>query len=244
MGLGDWILATADVKEANEKTGKKVRVGDGRRDFYEPLIFDGNPRFASGTDEFVWVPNYPGNRPYIANITKTRILFNDSFRARPGELFLGAEREHKPYIVVEPNVKQLKHSINKAWPYWNELLKHDLPWVQLGTSEPITKQIKTENFRDALHVLKDATLFVGTDGALHHAASALGIPAVVIWTGFSSPRHLGYDSHVNIHDGSEPCGTYSGSCPHCIRKAQAIDKDYVLSLVESEYEKHSRHLAP
>jgi hypothetical protein len=244
MGLGDWILATADVKEANERTGKKVRLGDGRLHYYEPLIFDGNPRFAHGEDEFVWVPNYPKHRPYIAHSTGSRLIFNDSFRARPGELYLGTEREVKPYIVVEPNVKEaLKHTINKAWPHWNELLKHDLPWVQLGTSDPITKQIRTENFRDALHILQNAALFVGTDGALHHAAAALGVPAVVIWTGFSSPRHLGYDSHVNIHDGSDPCGTYSGPCPHCLRKAQAIDPAYVLSLVKSEYEKHTRNLS-
>src|SRR6185503_11514374 len=161
-----------------------VRLGDGRYHFYEASVFEGNPRIAHGEESFVWVPNYPKHRPYISRATGTRLIFNDSFRARPGELFLGAEREPKPYIVVEPNVKEkFKHTINKAWPYWSELLNQDLPWVQLGTSEPITKQIKTENFRDALHILQNAALFVGTDGALHHAAAALGVPAVVIWTG-------------------------------------------------------------
>jgi len=29
MGLGDWLMASGDAKEANERTGKKVKLGDG-----------------------------------------------------------------------------------------------------------------------------------------------------------------------------------------------------------------------
>jgi len=29
MGLGDWIIASADAKEANERTGKLVKLGNG-----------------------------------------------------------------------------------------------------------------------------------------------------------------------------------------------------------------------
>lgn len=244
MGIGDWIMASADVREANLKTGRKVKLGDGRREFNEPAIFTGNPRISDGTDGFVWVPNYPGNRPYIKGNNGKRLLFNDQYAPTAGELFLNATRSVKPYIVVEPDVNsKYLHTLNKAWPYFKELVKHDLPWVQLGTREPITTQIKTENFRDALEILNHAALFVGTDGALHHAAAALGVPAVVIWTGFSSPRHLGYPDHINIHDGSEPCGTYANVCPHCLKKASEIDPEYVLSIVKSEYEKSTRHLA-
>ncbi len=75
---------------------------------------------------------------------------------------------------------------------------------------------------------------------LHHAAAALGIPSVVIWTGFSSPRHLGYDTHRNIHDGSEPCGTYSGVCKHCLLKAKQITVEQVLDAVNTEWYRPQR----
>ena len=99
--------------------------------------------------------------------------------------------------------------------------------------EPITRRIKTQNFREALLILSQAKMFIGTDGGLHHAAAALGIPAVVIWTGFSSPEHLGYDSHINIHNGEKPCGTYSGICPHCVKIAKSISVERVLNAVDT-----------
>lgn len=236
MGLGDWIIASAQVKQANEQSGLKVRLGDGKRFFYEPEIFDGNPRLAGDDEPCVWVPNFPGHRPYIRGSVNGRLLFNDNYRVSPGELFVDATVPVGEYIVVEPGVNsKYKHTINKAWPYWDELLSHDLPWLQLGPddTEPKTRLVKTNTFREALRILKGAKAFVGTDGALHHAAAALGIPAVVIWTGFSSPRHLGYDSHINLHDGSEPCGTFKGPCPHCARKAAAISPEEVLAAVRS-----------
>ena len=27
MGLGDWLMASGDAREANERTGKKVKIG-------------------------------------------------------------------------------------------------------------------------------------------------------------------------------------------------------------------------
>jgi hypothetical protein len=33
MGLGDWLMASGDAKKANERTGKKVKLGDGSRMF-------------------------------------------------------------------------------------------------------------------------------------------------------------------------------------------------------------------
>ena len=85
-----------------------------------------------------------------------------------------------------------------------------------------------------------AKLFVGTDGGLHHAAAALGIPSVVIWTGFTSPRHLGYDTHRNIHDGSEPCGTFHSVCSHCLLKAKNISVEQVLDAVNTEWYRTQR----
>jgi hypothetical protein len=205
---------------------------------------------ASNSDtDVVWVKNYQGHRPYLKGTKNGRLLFNDDYKPRVGEIYFNQEEKKniakidKDYIVVEPNVKRVyAHTVNKAWDKWEELFKHDLPWLQLGdvTVKRYTKWKETNTFREALQILSKAKLFVGTDGGLHHAAAALGIPSIVIWTGFTSPRHLGYDTHTNIHDGSEPCGTYDGVCQHCLLKSKAITVEQVLDAVNTEWHRTQR----
>jgi len=250
MGLGDWLMASGDAKEANERTGKKVKLGDGVRMSWDGQVFANNPRMASNSDtDVVWVKNYQGHRPYLKGTKNGHMLFNDDYKPRVGEIYFNQlekkniDKIDKDYIVVEPNVKRVyAHTVNKAWHGWEELFKHDLPWLQLGdvTVKRYTKWKETATFREALQVLSKAKLFIGTDGGLHHAAAALGIPSVVIWTGFTSPRHLGYDTHRNIHDGSEPCGTYDSVCQHCLLKSKAINVEQVLDAVNTEWYRTQR----
>lgn len=250
MGLGDWLMASGDAKEANERTGKKVKLGDGVRMSWDGQVFANNPRMASNSDtDVVWVKNYQGHRPYLKGTKDGRLLFNDDYKPRVGEIYFSQlekkniDKIDKDYIVVEPNVKRVyAHTVNKAWHGWEELFKHDLPWLQLGdvSVNRYTNWKETATFRDALKVLSKAKLFVGTDGGLHHAAAALGIPSVVIWTGFTSPRHLGYDTHRNIHDGSEPCGTYDSVCQHCLLKSKAITVEQVLDAVNTKWYRTQR----
>ena len=250
MGLGDWLMASGDAKEANERTGKKVKLGDGVRMSWDGQVFANNPRMASNSDiDVVWVKNYQGHRPYLKGTKNGHMLFNDDYKPRVGEVYFNQlekkniDKIDKDYIVVEPNVKRVyAHTVNKAWHGWEELFKHDLPWLQLGdiSVKRYTKWKETTTFREALQILSKAKLFVGTDGGLHHAAAALGIPSVVIWTGFTSPRHLGYDTHRNIHDGSEPCGTYDSVCQHCLLKSKAITVEQVLDAVNTEWYRTQR----
>lgn len=232
IGIGDWILASGEAKEVNIATGKKVIFGNGKKRFYDKNIFKDNPRIAGKDEDGVWIPDYPGSRPYIRTEKNGRMIFDDAYRPKVGELF-GIRKSEKlsGKILVETRTKkEFVHTVNKAYPYWDALISTGLPIVKV-------QQVETARFRDALSLLAGASLFVGTDGALHHAAAALGVPAVVIWTGYSSPRHLGYETQVNIHDGSEPCGTFSKVCQHCLRKAKSIDPDYVNAVVRSEFEK-------
>jgi hypothetical protein len=218
--------------------------------FGDNQIFINNPRMASNFDtDVVWVKNYQGHRPYLKGTNKGKLLFNDDYKPKVGEIYFSHEEQKDidkidgDYIVVEPNVKKIyAHTVNKAWHGWEQLFKHDLPWLQLGdvSVNRYTNWKETATFRDALKVLSKAKLFVGTDGGLHHAAAALGIPSVVIWTGFTSPRHLGYDTHRNIHDGSEPCGTYNSVCQHCLLKSKAITVEQVLDAVNTEWYRTQR----
>jgi hypothetical protein len=244
-------MASAEVKEANERTKKKVKIGNGVSMYYDHQVFANNPRMASNSDtDVVWVKNYPNHRPYLQGSDGKHLIFNNDYKPKPGEIYLSKNEKmwadkqiKKPFILIEPNVKRtFIHTVNKSWDKWDKLVEHKLPWLQVGdcNAKKHTKWIETKTFREALAILNKASVFVGTDGGLHHAAAALGIPSVVIWTGFTSPRHLGYDTHRNIHDGSEPCGTYDSVCQHCLLKAKNISVEQVLDAVNTEWHRAQR----
>ena len=157
------------------------------------------------------------------------------YRAVPGELFLHPNEERfarivepiGPFVLVEPRVKADRSNKDWGWGRWESLIgaRPDIQWAQVGPhgARKIAgaTMIETGDFRQALAVLARAAAFVGTDGALHHAAAALGVPAVVIWGGFTSPRNLGYDAQENLHDGGDPCGARR-PCDHCAKAMTAI----------------------
>ena len=181
------------------------------------------------------MPNVPQNRPYIAAIEPNHFIYRPEFRAVPGELYLTEEetRDKSDYILVEPHTKDEWTGPNKrwAWDRWCEVVKLPYRFVQTGPEEaetlPGVERIVTKTFREALSVLSGARLLVTTDGALHHAAAALGIPAIVIWGGVASPVNLGYESHINLWNGSRPCGTFNKICPHCREALDAISVETV-----------------
>jgi ADP-heptose:LPS heptosyltransferase len=237
VGLGDWLMATADIRRAHAKWGVRCLVGDGKRSFWSE-VFEGNPKVCKAVDlkpgeKYAWVPNFPQHRPYIAEIVENHFIYKPDFKVEPGELFT-KRREKGDYIVIEPNVKQDMTGPNKDWGFVNWValsrrLKGDL--VQLGPKG--TRKLKrarciqTDTFTEALEWLSGARLLITTDGALHHAAAALGVPAVVLWGGVASPKNLGYDSHTNIWHGDEPCGTFWMECPHCKSAMSKIKVDDV-----------------
>lgn len=246
MGLGDWIMATADAKEVNERHNVRVVFGDGQNRFYDE-VFDRNPRIAKELrqgERFAWVKNYPGRRPYIKEITKERFIFHPDFKAKAGELFPKSNNKNG-YVIIEPNVKQnFWIGKNKDWGIenWRALVsKLDCDWRQIGTDNFLDKHhaLRTKSITDAISVLAGAKLLITTDGALHHAAAALGIPAIVLWGGMASPTNLGYDSHINLWHGDEPCGSHSKKCMHCYNAMRKITVDEVLE----SYERSQRDLA-
>lgn len=247
MGLGDWLMATAQARELHNEHKLRCVFTDGKRRYYEPLIFKGNPIIPETPrhgEQYLAVPNFPGHRPYISGYEPGRFLWNRTFKATPGELYLDEEEKAAalpaPYIVVEPSVKG-DAQVNKDWGWgnWVELTRLPYPWLQIGAKDkqtlPDVPFLQT-SFRQALGVLAGASLLVTTDGALHHAAAALGVPAVVIWGGFTSPENLGYDSHVNLWGGSEPCGTWNKVCPHCVDAMESISVQAVADAIERALE--------
>ena len=256
MGIGDDIMATGQVRELRQdESYARIFVGDGANPYWSPA-FDNNPHISrhNPQDCDLWIINKPGNRPYI-DYTKgvnKRISFT-GWRASPGELYFskiesveaakllaasGVER--KQFIVIEPNIKALFSGQNKDWGWnkWESLMPmlRGIDVVQFDYGKPIlddVKAIKTPDFRLACAVLQHAAALVTTDGGLHHAAAALNIPGVVIWGGYSSPHHLGYDLHENIFpdDPDSPCGVRV-ECSHCRRVMDSIQPSHVAERIE------------
>jgi ADP-heptose:LPS heptosyltransferase len=90
--------------------------------------------------------------------------------------------------------------------------------------------IQTRNFRHGCAVLKRARAAVVTEGGLHHAAAAVGTPAVVIYGGYISPAQTGYDGQVALFTGGEPCGMRL-PCGHCADAMARITPEEVFERV-------------
>lgn len=233
-------MATADAREASEKYGVRVVFGDGKTRHWSE-VFDRNPLIAKElkpNEQFAWVANYPGRRPYVKQVHKDRFEFWPEFKAKVGDLYPSDPRPKGDYVLIEPNVKQAYWiGKNKDWGFqnWKALVsKLDCEWYQMGGEPYLDKKriIKTRAFTNAINHLAGARLLITTDGALHHAAAALGVPAIVLWGGLASPENLGYDTQTNIWHGDEPCGTHSSKCMHCIEAMKKITVEEVLEAYE------------
>lgn len=252
MGLGDWIMATAQVRELNERTGKRVMVVDRMGRIRWSEAFENNPRIVAPStitpneaSAAVRLVNAGGARPYIRAKTETHWYWKQ-WDIKPGELYLTHEEHARGAVlgagavVIEPNTKVLDG--NKAWMFerWQSVVSAlDLNWVQVGASE--SRRLSGVRFipttiREAFGILANARLFIGTEGALHHAAAALSTPAIVLWSEFISPAFTGYSCQRNIRNTAAVCGVRR-ACPTCRASMEAITVEQVVQAITEELAK-------
>lgn len=237
MGFGDEIMATAEVRRLNAVTGRVVRVVDrhGRARWSE--VWEHNPRVAPGDfrGEVAVLRNGPGCRHYLEEARRDRFVFRAGAVSEPGEIWfdaaergdVGVLRAGGAYVLIEPNVDAgFGHTANKDWGFerWQAVVRavSGVRFVQPGLQGARrlvgVERFESTTFRRALVSLAGARLYVGPEGALHHAAAALGVPAVVVFGAFVSPAVTGYASHRNIavpHPGYPlGCG-FRAACADC-----------------------------
>lgn len=243
MGFGDELMVTGHCRVLQQQNPRKVRLDYGKRLWNE--VFDHNPRIALPEEQGsfqIYQPRINGLRPYCKRKHDTQWIWQN-YKPEPGEIYFQpyetafAER-YEVDVVIEPNIKA-GASPNKRWPphKWIELARLILGMgykvAQLGMPNsvmpiPGVQFIQTDSFRRACAVLSRAKAAVVHEGGMHHAAAALGVPAVVIYGGFISPAQTGYDMHRNIFTGAEPCGMRL-RCRHCERSMELIKPAGVLS---------------
>ena len=245
MGFGDALLGVGRAKRARLRhPDKKICIGNGQVVEWIPEVHDGNPYLLRSPEPgCLWVHSHKSFRPYvdIEKSTETKYTWKRDFKAYPGELFLSEEeldvwKDYKGAVYIEPNIKGWLGP-NKDWGFerWQAVVNAlpEVQWVQGQgkTLEGVT-QLDTESFRDACCLLAHCSLFVGTDGGLHHAAAALDKKAVVIWGGYTHPRNLGYETHTNLHQGGEPCGNVK-ACDHCKKAMDKITVEMVVRAISA-----------
>lgn len=238
-------MASGEARKLHAETGKPVLIvgAHGRPMWSE--VFEHIPYILRRPipRAYLRMVNGGGVRPYIAGKTPTKWTWRP-YQPIPAEIrFTDKEMAFaKPYrgmVMIEPNVKDVGHT-NKAWPVdrWADLVRYlDTPLVHCVpmSKQPYvaTKVLKviTPTFRHAAAILSVSRLFIGTDGGLHHAAAAVGTPAVVLWSEFTSPEILGYPGMTNIRHAGEPCGSRV-NCPGCREAMRRITVDEVLLAIK------------
>lgn len=250
MGVGDEIMATAQARrlQALDPRPVAVRAKD-RINARWHVIWDGNPRLIKPEQlagcEVQWLDNCSGRRPYIdyANTTREKWCWRADEPREPGEIYLsGAERQAfahlRDCVLIEPNLKP-GAPLTKQWGWdrWQELVlaRRDVPWIQIGETRQKVLQgvgfVTTRTVREAAAVVANVRSAVLPEGGLHHAAAALGTPAVVVFGGYIAPAVTGYATQVSLFMESDEyplgCG-WRRPCRHCDAAMASITVERVV----------------
>lgn len=247
-------MASGQARSAFNETGKRVRIvgKNGRprvNDLWRGLPWIVNDATERG--DFATVVNGPQARPYIRYpFTRALGCTYSGWRARDhvGAIHLFAPelahaeawtRGRPPFIVLEPNLAPMSNP-NKQWGVdrWQALAdilsKRGFLPVQLGPrGTPILRNVlhfETPTFRDAAAILARASAAILPEGALHHAAAALGVRAVVLFGGAVDVNATGYPLHRNIAT-APACGRWL-PCSHCASTWAAIKPAAVAATFE------------
>jgi len=235
-------MATAQVAELHARTGRRVRVVNSKGVPQWSEVFRHNPKIVHPDETgsvCVRLTNASGARPYIAAKLPDRWVWRH-WNIRPGELYFSREetlfgQQHGGGVLVEPHTKVA--GSNKEWPIerWQEFARTRGDLVQVGAATTPRLEgvrfVETPSFRHACAVLAASRAFVGTEGGLHHAAAAVNVPAVVLFSEFISPDITGYSTQRSLRHAGAACGMRS-KCSGCRRSMQLITVDEVIRNVK------------
>lgn len=262
MGFGDEIMASAAARRLGQSDPRaRIVIGDGRREVWRAesaAIFAGNPRVTRLADvrrgeRVRWLRHYYGHRPYL-DYARSEPGRRQAFvvsRVEPGELYFTAAerraaavrlegaRQGRPLVAIEPHV-DFGATKDWGWRRWQALvdaLGRSVTFVQPDYGKPLLDGVigLAGTFRGFAALLEQCDAYVGPEGGLHHAAAAVGCPAVVLFGGRLAPAITGYAGHENLYvDGPQsPCGMIA-DCPHCRACFAAIAVDAVAAAVRRQ----------
>lgn len=255
MGFGDSIMVASIAKRIHAMTNQRVVPVDAKWEPYWDALWDGLSYMQRSLSFGGITPlrNAPhAERPYYSGVEGNRILWR-KWDIAPGEIRLTEEERAwaarampRPRIVLGWDFKELGGGgANKNWgaESWAQV-SVAFPrgtFVQLRAPEAMLLAacefaIETPTFRHACAILERSLGYVGHEGGLHHAAAALGKPAVVVFGGYISPEVTGYDTHTNLYVPDEHyplgCGTVT-PCEHCRESMSKITVEQVVNATKA-----------
>jgi ADP-heptose:LPS heptosyltransferase len=253
MGMGDEILVSGIAKRVAAMTNHCVTVLDSKGSPRICDLWDGlhyiNQKSGGGP---AFLMNAAGVRQYYSHMEGNRIIWR-KWDIAPGEIRLTDEErrwaeERVPpgkFLVLGWQYKEKGGGgKNKDWGivnwtrvatalrgyYFVQLMPPEREDNGLFEADPI----HTPTFRHACAILERSIGYVGHEGGLHHAAAALGKPAVVVFGGYISPEVTGYPEHTNLYSPDERyplgCGTVT-PCEHCKESMSKITVEHVVGAV-------------
>jgi len=245
MGYGDEIMVTGQVADLRSRNSQPVCVFDRNNKIRRHPMWLNNPNIVYEARGSQLLINGPGLRPYVdyGKTTKTRWAYTN-WKVTRGQMYL-SEQEIKltmgldQSVLIEPNIKS-NASPNKLWGFdkCQKLvnLNSSILWIQVGPYKnrwlDNVRRIITPDFRSAVATMSSIKAFVSPEGGIHHAAAALGINGVVIFGEMTSPFNTGYDSHINLTSGKNPCG-WRIPCVSCKKAMDSITPEFVMNKLES-----------
>lgn len=256
MGYGDEIIGTGLARGAKAR-GKRIAFGDGKKIDWGGWceeMFRNNPNIAKpgseGQSDLEWINHCKGARLYNSlDRVNRRWIWNYDFKVKPGQFYFNQNEKDfassfaKNFIVIEPNVPWQKEvASNKDWGEQNyrtvasALKKSGYRMIQFKhkNSRRILSEaqiVETVFFREVIAALSRASLYIGPEGGMHHAAAAVGVSAVVLFGGFIPPEVMGYDNHTCLTGGVKACGNVK-PCKHCHDAMNSITAQQVIDAAE------------
>lgn len=243
MGIGDELMMAGEARKRAAGSRQKFLMHDKRGQPKWHPVWEGNPNIARQGEPFDGVIGFTnGLRPYIVETTPDRFTFR-AYTPAPAYLPLTSralelKRAAEGAVIFNPTIKP-RASPNKQWGLWRwqrlVTLTRDLRWLCIGEPAGMpriqdAKFMPTMSFMDACGYLAGARAAVLHEGGLHHAAAALGVPAIVIHGGFISPRVTGYAGQVAMYEEDERwpygCGQRV-KCEHCAEAMNRITPELV-----------------
>ncbi len=161
----------------------------------------------------------------------------------------------KALVVVHP-FSGFFAARTKQWHFahWKRLLEMMPPEIETvrfpNNDEPATpterschREIQGADLRIVAALLESADAFVGHDSGMAHLATALGVPSVVIFTGYVPPHMFGYPGNHNLSPDLPyaPCWCEDG-CPPCKGEVctRAVQPEQVLAALLGVLEARGR----
>lgn len=258
-GLGDALFISTVTHEI-KKRRPSLRV---IVETHWPSLFYNNPtvdavfpagsRLRAGSVEVVYERPWPPPRRHVLETVCERVgLPSPELRTYYHPLREERRRARqlrppssRPLVVVHP-FSGFFAARSKQWDFahWRRFLELLPPEIETlrfaGVEEPATpterahhREMVVVDLRLSAALLQQADAFVGQESGMAHLATALGVPSVVLFTGFVPPDVYGYPQNVNLvpdlpyapcweKDGCAPCG--AEICTRAVQPEDVLEK--------------------